>query len=122
MSASAAANHQSSPTRSRETSELCLPCALSVWLAAQVAALVLGATGVELSARWPRPAHALALHEMLVMQVGVASLLFPWLMRGGGIRATAMVITTSWPFVVLAGTLAERAAWDILAGGLQVSL
>jgi len=98
----------------------CIPCLLSVWLGVQLAALGLGAAGVELSARWPRPAQQLSLHEMLAVQVIASSLLFPWLMRSG--RASIMVIATSLPMSILAAALAESSNLSLLAGSAHVTL
>lgn len=54
---------------------------LLVWLLIQLAALLISALQIPLSARFPRPAERLALEEMIVVQIAVSSLAFPFLLR-----------------------------------------
>src|SRR5688572_25542965 len=65
---------------------------LFVWLVLQMAVLVLAAQRVPLSARFPLEAEKLAVHEMLVVQIAVSAMLFPWLLRD---RITTLLITLS---------------------------
>lgn len=98
----------------------CIPCVLGVWLAAQLAALALGAAGVALSARPPASPGALALHEMLAGQMLVASLIFPRLMREAS--AALLAIGSAWPMLILAAIVAERPAASLTAGGALVTI
>ena len=74
------------------------------WLAVQLTALALSAGRVPLSARFPHVAEELAVHVMLVAQIGAASLLFPRLLRDA--RALAIAVHTTLPFLQLSGYLA----------------
>ncbi len=73
---------------------------LLLWVVMQLFALVVGAMNIPLSAR-PLPTQQLAIHELIVVQLGAAALLFPFLLRDG---LTAMlVIGAGVAFTFLAG-------------------
>lgn len=79
---------------------------LLVWLLIQLLALLLAAARVPLSAGFANPPESLALHEMIIAQIAVSGMLFPFLLRDW---RTAMVIACmSLPFTLLAGFLASR--------------
>ncbi len=82
---------------------------LLIWLVLQLIALAIPIFRIPFFATksFPSTPESLALGGMLVVQIGSAALLFPFLTRDA--RATAMVIAASWPFTVLAGFLASHA-------------
>jgi hypothetical protein len=73
---------------------------LAVWLSVQLAALALAAGRVPLAARYPAAGERLALDLVLVTQVAVSSLLFPWILRDR--TATTFSIALCWPVLALA--------------------
>lgn len=75
---------------------------LLAWLAIQIAALCLGAARVPLSARTGTGPQHLAFAEMVIVQLTVATTLFPVLMREG---VGIFVAITSLPFLQLAALL-----------------
>jgi hypothetical protein len=93
---------QTSPQAPRAADRILAP--LLVWLAVQMLALGLAAFRVPLSARYPRPEESLAVHVLVVVQIGAAALLFPFLFRS--ITSSIVVIASSIPFIQLAAFLA----------------
>jgi hypothetical protein len=87
--------------------------AIAVWLALQLIALLLGAWRVPLSANFPTPAERLALHEMLVMQIGSSALLFPVLLRNW--RTTSVIMLSAMPFIELSAFLSMTPTHAALA-------
>lgn len=103
------------------TAQISLPIApLLVWLTVQLAALAIGAAGVALSARAPRPVETLSLHIMLVAQIALASLLWPMLFRGA--RASVVTIAVAIPFMQAAGFLSATPQGDLLRASAVVLL
>src|SRR5687768_16676622 len=86
------------------TSVVAVP--LMVWLLIQLAAVALAASGVELSASFPRPARSLAVHEMLVAQF-VGSAMFVAVLFRGGWRAWLAIVVSAAPMLMLAAWLAR---------------
>jgi hypothetical protein len=79
---------------------------LALWLAVQMAALLIAASRIPLSARYPSPEESLAVHVLLVVQIAASALLFPLLFRGVG--GAIIVIATTIPFIQLAAFLATQ--------------
>ena len=88
----------------RDNSAFAIP--LIVWLLIQLAAVALAASGVELSANFPRPARSMAVHEMLVAQFVGSAMFFHVLFRGGW-RGWLAVIVSAALMLVLAAWLAR---------------
>jgi hypothetical protein len=111
-----------SETKKSGEARTCLACVLFVWMLAQMIALLIGASGIKLSVNFPQPPESMAMHEMLIAQIAVSSMLFPFLMRGW--RTSISVIATSWPMLVLASIIAEseRAALIAACGYLTTWL
>jgi hypothetical protein len=76
---------------------------LFLWMAIQLIALALAAGRVPLSARFPQPAESMATVEMLVAQIGSASLLFPLLLKD--FRRFVLAAAGAWPMLFLAADL-----------------
>lgn len=74
-----------------------------LWLLVQLIALLIAANDLPLSARYPQPAHLLAIEVMLAVQTAAAGLLFPWVLRD--VRAGVLAVLSAWVFVVLAGAM-----------------
>jgi hypothetical protein len=91
-------------TQAQRTSPVVIP--VIVWLLIQLAAIALAASGVELSANFPRPAPSLAVHEMLVAQFVGAATFLSLLFRGGW-RAWLAMVLIAGPMLMLAGWLAR---------------
>jgi hypothetical protein len=88
---------------------------LGLWLLLQLLALGVSAARIPFFAKsFPQPAELLATGVMLVVQIGAAALLFPYLLRD--FRAAVMVVAASWPFIILAGFLTGQAERRILWG------
>lgn len=82
----------------------CTPAApLFVWLVIQLIALAVAVFRAPLSARFPPPGEQFAIHIMLIVQVVVSAMLFPFLMRD--VKTSVMVILTIVPFVQLSSYL-----------------
>jgi hypothetical protein len=79
---------------------------LIVWLLIQLAAIALAASGVVLSARFPKPPQSLAVHEMLVAQFIGSAMFFSVLFRGGWRGWLAMVVAAA-PMLMGAAWLAR---------------
>ena len=81
---------------------------LFAWLLLQLVALAVPIARIPFyaSKSFPSTPEVIALGVMLVVQIGGAALLFPYLMRDA--RAALMVIAASWPFTALAGFLAAQ--------------
>lgn len=90
-----------------------------LWVAVQLAALCVAASGVELSAHFVRPASRLAIVEMIVVQFALSGMLFPFLLRSA--RACAAMMIVAAPFLALAGALSKSpvgvvaGAWTCLS-------
>jgi hypothetical protein len=79
---------------------------LIVWLLIQLAAIALAASGVALSANFPRPPQSLAVHEMLVVQFVGSAMFLPVLFRGGW-RSWLAIVACAGPMLALAAALAR---------------
>ncbi len=93
---------------------------VTVWLCIQLLALTAGATQIQLSDQFPRPAEQLALDVMLAVQLGTSAMLFPLLLRN--LTSTLLVIASTWPFIQIAGILAAVPSPSILLAGCYVSV
>ena len=91
-------------TQAQRTSPVVIP--VIVWLLIQLAAIALAASGVELSANFPRPARSLAVHEMLIAQFAGSAIFLSVLFRGGW-RVWLAIVLTAAPMLMLAGWLAQ---------------
>jgi hypothetical protein len=92
---------------------------LIVWLLVQLAAVALAASGVELSANFPRPPQSLAVQEMLVAQFVGSAIFFPVLFRGW--RAWAAMVVTAGPMLIVAARLAGAPVARVLPPWVEVS-
>jgi len=92
------------PSPSEEKPSLAI--GLIVWLLIQLAAIALAASGVALSADFPRPPQSLAVHEMLIAQF-VGSAMFLSVLCRGGWRAWVGMIVTAGPMLMLAAWVAQ---------------
>jgi hypothetical protein len=90
--------------RTLRTSVVLVP--LIIWLLIQLAAVALAASGVPLSANFPRPPQSLAVHEMLVAQFVGSAMFFPALFRGGW-RGWLAIVLSAAPMLMLAAWLAR---------------
>jgi hypothetical protein len=79
---------------------------LIVWLLTQLAAVALAASGVPLSANFPKPPQSLAVHEMLIAQFVGSAMSLDVLFRGGW-RAWLGIVLTAGPMLMLAAWLAR---------------
>ena len=93
---------------------------LGVWLAIQTGLLLLSILQVPLADQFSRPAERVALEVMLVGQVLLVGLLFPWLLRSLGLAI--LVGAGSWPFVQLAMVLSSADRGPALAAGAYLTL
>jgi MYXO-CTERM domain-containing protein len=93
---------------------------LSLWLALQLLALLLPTLHISLSDDFPRPIERLAMHEMLVVQITAAAMLFPMLFKT--IPTTIALIATTWPFLQLAAMLSATPALRLLLVALYLTL
>ena len=93
---------------------------LAIWLAAQVAAIGACAARTMLWVRSPRASEQLALAVLLGVQIGVASLIFPHLLRT--IRSTLLAIVSAIPLAQLAAALADASSAALIRGELCVVL
>jgi hypothetical protein len=94
--------------------------AILPWLLIQLAALAAGAFGLPVYAHHPLPREALAVQEMLAVQIGATALLFPLLLPNGPTALAAIVLT--WPFIQLAGLLSVTPQANLGMTTLYVSL
>ena len=92
------------PGRKIQLPELTRP--LAIWLGVQLFALLLACGQVQLAARFPTNTASVAVEEMICVQIIASAMLFPLLLSSW--RTTAACIAAAWPFVFLAGVLAER--------------
>jgi len=92
--------------------------AFILWLAGQLAALLLSAARIALWARAPRAGEQLALPMLLAFQVGVSSLIFPNLLRTW--RQVILVIASAWPLAQLASYLGDADAGALIRGEAYV--
>ena len=84
---------------------------LLAWLIPQLLAISLAAWRVPLAtgyAGYPRPAESLAPDLLIAVQVGLAALLSPLVLRD--VRTALMAAASAWPLTVLAGSLAALPA------------
>ena len=65
-----------------------------------MSALCLAGLRIPLSARYPQPEEALAVHVLVIVQITAAALLFPLLFRS--ITSSIIVIASAIPFIQLA--------------------
>jgi hypothetical protein len=104
----------------QRNSPLSAGLSVSVWLAAQVAALAIAAARVPLWARSPAAGEQLALAIMLATQIATASLLFPSLFQSK--KLLVIAIATAWPLGELASFLADASKAQWAAGEAYVTL
>jgi hypothetical protein len=107
------------PQVERQHDGLAVP--LILWLLIQLAAVALAASRVPLSADFPRPAQALAVHEMVIAQVVGSALFLPVLFRGGWRGWLAMVVTAG-PMLMLAAWLARTPLPRVLVAWGEVGM
>jgi hypothetical protein len=93
---------------------------LLLWMAIQLIALALAAGRVPLSGRFPQPAESMATVEMLVAQIGAASLLFPLLLKD--FRQFVLATAGAWPMLFLAADLGGEPFLHVAAAAGFVSL
>jgi hypothetical protein len=93
---------------------------LFLWMVIQLLALALAAGRVPLSARFPQPAESMATVEMLVAQIGSASLLFPLLLKD--FRRFVLATAGAWPMLFLAADLGGEPFLHVAAAAGFVSL
>jgi hypothetical protein len=91
-----------------------------VWLLIQLAAVALAASGVPLSADFPRPPQSLAVHEMLIAQFVGSAMFLPVLFRGGW-RAWLGMILTAGPMLMLSAWLARMPMTPVLLLWVEVA-
>jgi len=92
------------PSHGAENPSSSIAGPLFLWLLLQLLALILAVARVPLSAHFARPPEALAVDEMLAVQITLSGMLFPWLMRTPT-RCFAVILTAG-PMLQLAGALA----------------
>lgn len=92
---------------------------LLMWLLVQLLALLVAAFRVPLAAGYRQPGDLLAAHVMVVAQVTIAALVFPYLMRSG--PAAIAVVCSAWPLVVIAGVLSGTPTAGIVAAAGYVT-
>ena len=92
---------------------------LVVWLGAQLLAIGLAAARVPLWANAPRASELLALEYLLIAQISVSSLIFPWMMRS--MASSVVTIATAWPMVFFAGLLSPAPLNTLFFGGVYVN-
>jgi hypothetical protein len=96
---------QSDPSRSSSTAQLI------VWLGTQLAVLTIAAARLPLAARYPQPAEQLTPNLLLSAQLIMASLLFPWMLRGA--RCIAQILAAALPFQLASAYLAGTSAREV---------
>jgi hypothetical protein len=109
VNASVSPPAQADPPRSSSTAQLI------VWLGAQLVVLTLAAARLPLAARYPQPAEQLAPNLLLCAQLILASLLFPWMLRG--VRCVAQILAAALPLQLASAYLAGTSAREV-AGAL----
>lgn len=77
---------------------------MALWLALQLAAVLVAVLRVPLSAQYPEPAEQMALYPLSGTQVVAAALLFPFLLRDG--RCAGQAVASALPFLLGAGFMA----------------
>jgi hypothetical protein len=92
-----------------------------VWLLIQLAALALAASGVPLSANFPKPPQSLAVHEMLIAQFVGSAMLLPLLFRARGWRAWLAMVISAGPMLMLAARLTPMSMSHVLVLWLEVA-
>ena len=90
-----------------------------LWLAVQIAALIIAAFRIPLWAQAPSGQELLTLKLLAIAQIGASSLLFPMLMRTRQQWIISIAIT--WPFIALAGLLAAASGEAIFTAGTYVT-
>ena len=96
-----------------------LSAPLVVWLGAQLLAIVLATARIPLWAGMPTATELLALQYLLIVQVSVSSLIFPWLLRSRA--SSAIVVATAWPMIFLAGLLSPAPLETVALAGVFIS-
>ena len=94
--------------------------ALFLWLVIQLLALALPTLQIPLSDNFPRPIERLAVHELVIVQVLAAAMLFPMLFKN--IATTIALVASTWPFLQLAGMLAATPTPRLLCAALYLAL
>ncbi len=91
-----------------------------VWVAVQLVALLLAGMNVSLWARGSLPGNRFAISFMLVAQVAMSSLLFPWLLSST--RAGVVMVSVAVAFVGVAGLVEGAGLPKIVEAGLGVAI
>jgi hypothetical protein len=91
---------------------------LLLWLAIQLAAILLAALQIPLAARYPEPAERLAPQLLLAVQVIGAGMLFPFLLRDW--RHAVNIAAPGFPFQLAAAYLGGLATREILPASVFV--
>jgi len=89
---------------------------LLIWMAVQLLTLAVAAVGIPLSARFPHPAEREATVELLVVQLAMAALLFPLLLRDW--MQLVLAIAGSWPLLALAALLGGEPFLHVASAGV----
>lgn len=91
---------------------------MAVWLAVQMAALLLSAWRVPLSDQFVRPAERAAVDTMLLAQFCAIAALFPIILPG--LWSAIAAAASSWPFAHLAAVLASRPVINLVQSWLYL--
>jgi hypothetical protein len=92
---------------------------LFIWIAMQLGVLILPILQVPLSDNFPRPYERLAVQELLVAQIALASLLAPWLLADW--ESSFCSIAATAPMLALAAALSATIDISIAAKWLYVA-
>jgi hypothetical protein len=76
---------------------------LLIWILAQLISLSVSAAELPLSAHYPRPPEKMAARQMAIVQITMATLLFPAILPDW--TATLFAIAAALPMTILAGSL-----------------
>lgn len=91
---------------------------LALWLALQLAAILIAVLRVPLAAQYPEPAEQMAIYLLSGTQVIAAGLMFPFFLRDG---RCAVIIVSGWPFLLAAGYLAGMTPTALLLPAAFIS-
>jgi hypothetical protein len=92
---------------------------LFIWIAIQLGVLILPVLQVPLSDNFPRPYEQLAVQELLVTQIALASLLAPWLLADW--ESSFCSIAATAPMLALAAALSANLDISIAIQWLYVA-
>jgi len=93
---------------------------LILWLLIQLLTLLAAALQLPLADHFPRPPERLAAQEMLVVQITLSAMLFPFLLRTA--TTATLVIAATWPFLQLAGVLSSTPAINLFHAACFLTL